>query len=42
LGGGILFANPSLDVTQKIIDGLNKEYKNSGKAAAPADTTKKK
>lgn len=41
LGGGILFANPSLDVTQKIIDGLNKEYKNSGKAAAPADTTKK-
>ena len=42
LGGGILFANPSLDVTQKIIDGLNKEYKNSGKAAAAADTTKKK
>ncbi|MBO9615797.1 MAG: OmpH family outer membrane protein [Dyadobacter sp.] len=42
LGGGILFANPSLDVTQKIIDGLNKEYKSSGKAAAPADTTKKK
>jgi outer membrane protein len=42
LGGGILFANPSLDVTQKIIDGLNKEYKNTGKAAAPADTTKKK
>lgn len=42
LGGGILFANPSLDVTQKIVDGLNKEYKTSGKAAAPADTTKKK
>jgi outer membrane protein len=41
LGGGILFANPSLDVTQKIIDGLNKEYKNAGKPAA-ADTTKKK
>lgn len=41
LGGGILFANPSLDVTQKILDGLNKEYKSSGKAAAPADTTKK-
>ncbi|SDF98192.1 periplasmic chaperone for outer membrane proteins Skp [Dyadobacter soli] len=40
LGGGILFANPSLDVTQKIIDGLNKEYKNAGKPAA-ADTTKK-
>lgn len=41
LGGGILFANPSLDVTQKIVDGLNKDYKNSGKPAA-ADTTKKK
>ena len=41
LGGGILFANPSLDVTQKIVDGLNKEYKNAGKPAA-ADTTKKK
>ncbi|MFT4031291.1 MAG: OmpH family outer membrane protein [Siphonobacter sp.] len=26
-GGGILFANPDLDVTKKIIDGLNKEYK---------------
>lgn len=42
LGGGILFANPSLDVTQKIVDGLNKEYKNTGKAGAAADTTKKK
>ncbi|KAA6440156.1 OmpH family outer membrane protein [Dyadobacter flavalbus] len=41
LGGGILFANPSLDVTQKIIDGLNKEYKGSNKSAA-ADSTKKK
>ncbi|WP_439554958.1 OmpH family outer membrane protein [Dyadobacter sp.] len=40
LGGGILFANPSLDVTQKILDGLNKEYKSSGKPAA-ADSTKK-
>ena len=26
VGGGILFADPSVDVTQKIIDGLNKEY----------------
>lgn len=26
-GGGILFADTNLDVTQKIIDGLNKEYK---------------
>lgn len=42
LGGGILFANPSLDVTQKIVEGLNKEYKNTGKSAAAADTTKKK
>jgi outer membrane protein len=41
LGGGILFANPSLDVTKKILDGLNKEYTSSGKAT-PADSTKKK
>jgi outer membrane protein len=41
LGGGILFANPSLDVTQKILDGLNKEYKSAGKPAA-ADSTDKK
>lgn len=40
LGGGILFANPSLDVTQKILDGLNKEYKGSN--TSKADTTKKK
>lgn len=40
LGGGILFANPALDVTQKIIEGLNKEYKASG--TAPADSTAKK
>lgn len=40
LGGGILFANPSLDVTKKIIDGLNKEHKESG--AAKPDTTAKK
>jgi len=26
VGGGILFADPSVDVTQKIIEGLNKEY----------------
>ena len=26
VGGGILFADPSVDVTQKIIDGLNIEY----------------
>lgn len=26
LGGGILFADESVDVTQKIVEGLNKEY----------------
>lgn len=25
-GGGILFANDSLDITQQVVDGLNKEY----------------
>jgi outer membrane protein len=35
-GGGILFANPDLDVTKKIIDGLNKEYKEK-QAAKPAE-----
>ncbi len=41
LGGGILFANPSLDVTQKIIEGLNKEHAANG-GSAKADTTSKK
>ncbi len=41
LGGGILFANPSLDVSKKIIEGLNKEYAGKDKPAA-ADTTAKK
>ncbi len=40
LGGGILFANPSLDVTKKIIEGLNKEHAASG--GAKADSTDKK
>jgi len=35
-GGGILFANPNLDVTKKIIEGLNKEYKDGQAKAAPA------
>lgn len=26
-GGGILFANDSLDITQPVLDGLNKEFK---------------
>ncbi|MBL7949835.1 MAG: OmpH family outer membrane protein, partial [Bacteroidia bacterium] len=25
-GGGILFANDSLDITQQVVDGLNKAY----------------
>jgi len=33
-GGGILFADQSLDVTKKMIDGLNKEYKEK-QAAQP-------
>ncbi len=41
LGGGILFADKSLDVTQKIIEGLNKEYKGSDASKAAADSTKK-
>jgi outer membrane protein len=40
-GGGILFANPDLDVTQKIIDGLNKEYK-ATQSGTKADSTAKK
>jgi outer membrane protein len=39
-GGGILFADQSLDVTPKIIEGLNKEYKE--KAAPKAAEPKKK
>ncbi len=35
-GGGILYANPDFDVTQKIIAGLNKEYKETQAKAAPA------
>lgn len=42
LGGGILFANPSLDVTQKILDGLNKDYKAKDAKTPAADSTSKK
>ncbi len=35
-GGGILFADTDNDVTKKVLDGLNKEYKEK-----PAATTKK-
>lgn len=40
LGGGLLFANPSLDVTKKIIEGLNKEHAVAG--GSKADSTAKK
>jgi outer membrane protein len=33
-GGGILFADASLDVTKKIVEGLNKEYKDKDAAKA--------
>ena len=37
-GGNILYATPDLDVTQKLIDGLNKEYRDTQKEAAkPAE-----
>ncbi|MPR34115.1 OmpH family outer membrane protein [Salmonirosea aquatica] len=42
-GGGILFANSDLNVTQKILDGLNNEYKEKSKAGeAKKDSTAKK
>lgn len=42
-GGGILFANSALNVTQKILDGLNKEYKEKNKSGeAKTDSTAKK
>jgi outer membrane protein len=33
-GGGVLFADESLDVTKTVLEGLNKEYKASQPAAA--------
>ena len=33
-GGGILFADANLDVTKKIVEGLNKEYKDKDAAKA--------
>ncbi len=39
-GGGILFADPSLEVTAKIVAGLNKEYKEKQPAAVAAPTKK--
>ncbi|TDB58107.1 OmpH family outer membrane protein [Arundinibacter roseus] len=42
-GGGILFADSTLNVTQKMIEGLNKEYKaKSGSATAAKDSADKK
>jgi outer membrane protein len=42
-GGGILFADSTLNITQKMVDGLNKEYKSKNKPAeAKKDSTAKK
>ncbi len=41
-GGGILFADSTLNVTQKMIDGLNKEYTDNNPNAAKKDSTAKK
>ncbi len=41
-GGGILYADSTLNVTQKMIDGLNKEYKDNNPNAAKKDSTAKK
>ena len=30
-GGGILFANDSLDITKDVVEGLNKEFEAEGK-----------
>lgn len=41
-GGGILFADSSLNVTQKVLDGLNKTYAEKGKGQVKKDSTAKK
>ncbi|GHB69390.1 OmpH family outer membrane protein [Persicitalea jodogahamensis] len=41
-GGGILYADSTLNVTQKMIEGLNKEYKDNNPNAAKKDSTAKK
>ncbi len=41
-GGGILYADSTLNVTQKMIDGLNEEYKKNNPNAAKQDSTAKK
>lgn len=46
-GGGILYANKNLDITDKLIKGLNEQYqqkqgKSSDKAESKKDTTAKK
>ncbi|GAA4439132.1 hypothetical protein GCM10023091_20890 [Ravibacter arvi] len=42
-GGGILYANKELDVTEKVLNGLNEEHrskkKDSGDKEAPKDST---
>ncbi len=41
-GGGILFADSTLNVTQKVLDGLNSSYAEKSKKEAKKDTTAKK
>ena len=43
-GGGVLYAKEDLDITKKVLEGLNKDYaakKKDGKNSMSADTTKK-
>jgi outer membrane protein len=40
-GGGVLYAKEDLDITKAVLEGLNKEYKDSGKKPVVADTIKK-
>ncbi len=39
-GGGILYANKELDVTEKVLNGLNEEYREKQKKSAGTETRK--
>lgn len=39
-GGGILYANKELDVTEKVLNGLNEEYREKQKKSAGKETQK--
>lgn len=39
-GGGVLYAKENLDITQEVLEGLNKEYKSKGgNSSSKADST---